>query len=119
MERYEVRLRKPSLKRLRAKAFKCTDVLLAVRYRIIVLSAQGWSRPQIAAAVGWNVASITAIRKRFLAHGESGLLDRREDNGPCKVTDHYAASCGFSHAIARRTGAIGDRRGRCGCSSRR
>lgn len=92
MERYEVRLRKPTLKRLRALASKCTDVLPAARYRIIVLSAEGWSRPRIAAAVGWNVASITAVRKRWLAEGEAGLIDKREDNGPCKVTDHYAAT---------------------------
>jgi transposase len=91
MERHEVRLSKPSLKRLRAKASKCTDVQLLARYRIIVLSAEGWSRPRIAAAVGWNVASITQVRKRWLSEGEAGLIDKREDNGPCKVTDHYAA----------------------------
>jgi hypothetical protein len=39
MERYEVRLRTPALKRLRAKACQCTDVRLATRYRIVVLSA--------------------------------------------------------------------------------
>ena len=92
MERYEVRLSKPRLKRLRAKASKCIDARLAVRYRIVVLSAQGWSRPQIAAAVGWNVATISAVRKCWLAEGEAGLIDKREDNGPCKVTDHYAAT---------------------------
>ena len=92
MERYEVRLRKPSLKRLRAKACKCTDVRLSARYRIVVLSAEGWSRPRIAKAVGWNVATITGIRKRWLTEGEAGLIDKREDNGPCKVTDRYAAT---------------------------
>lgn len=92
MERYEIRLRKPSLKRLRAKACKCTDALLATRYRIVALSAEGWSRPRIAQAVGWNMASITGVRKRWLAHGEAGLIDKREDNGPCKVTDHYAST---------------------------
>lgn len=91
MERHEVRLSRPSLKRLRAKAGKCTDVRLSARYRIIVLSAEGWSRPRIAAAVGWNVASITEVRKRWLREGEAGLIDKREDNGPCKVTDCYAA----------------------------
>jgi transposase len=91
MERQDVRLKRPALKRLRAKACKCTEVRLATRYRIVVLSAQGWSRPQIAAAVGWNIATISAVRKRWLAAGEAGLIDRREDNGPCKVTDHYAA----------------------------
>ena len=92
MERHEIRLRKPSLRRLRARAGKCTDVLPAARYRIVVLSAQGWSRPEIAAAVGWNLASITRVRKRWLARGEAGLIDGREDNGPSKVTDHYAAT---------------------------
>lgn len=91
MERHEVRLSKPSLQRLRAKATKCTDNRLIARYRIIVLSAQGWSRPRIAAAVGWNVASITKVRKRWLRDGEAGLIDKHEDNGPCKVTDDYAA----------------------------
>lgn len=91
MERHEIRLSKPSLKRLRARASKCTDVLLAARYRIIALSAEGWSRPRIAAALGWNVASISQVRKRWLREGEAGLIDKREDNGPCKVTDHYAA----------------------------
>ena len=92
MERYEVRLSKSSLKRLRAKACQCTDLLLATRYRIVMLSARGWSRPQIAAAVGWNVATISAVRKCWLAQGEAGPIDKREDNGPCKVTDHYAAT---------------------------
>jgi transposase len=90
MERHEIRLSRPSLRRLRAKASKCTDLLLAARYRIVVLSAQGWSRPRIAEAVGWNVATISAVRKRWLADGEAGLIDRREDNGPCKVTDVYS-----------------------------
>ena len=92
MERYEVRLRKPTLKRLRARAAKCADVRLATRYRIVVLSAEGWSRPQIAKAIGWNVSSITDIRKRWAREGEAGLIDKREDNGPCKVTGHYAAT---------------------------
>jgi putative transposase len=67
-------------------------VLLATRYRIVMLSARGWSRPEIAAAVGWNVATISAVRRRWLAEGGAGLIDKREDNGPCKVTDHYAAT---------------------------
>lgn len=92
MERYEVRLRGPTLNRLQAKACKCTDVRLATRLRIVVLSARGWTRPRIAEAVGWNVASITEVRKRWLREGEAGLIDKREDNGPCKVTDHYAAT---------------------------
>lgn len=92
MERHEIRLSKPSLKRLRAKACECTDVRLATRYRIVVLSAEGWSRPRIAAAVGWNVSSITEVRKRWLREGEAGLIDKREDNGPCKVTEHYSAT---------------------------
>lgn len=92
MERYEVRLRKPALKRLWARACKCTDAGLATRYRIVVLSAQGWSRPEIAAALGRNPATISGVRRRWLAEGEAGLIDKREDNGPCKVTDHYAST---------------------------
>lgn len=108
MERYEVRLRKPSLKRLEAKACKCTDVQLRTRYRIVVLSAEGWSRREIAAAVGWNVSSITGVRKRWLARGEAGLIDRREDNGPCQVTDHYAATLRIA-PMPRRGPAFGSR----------
>lgn len=91
MERHEVRLSKPALRRLRTKASKCTDVLLATRYRVIALSAQGWSRPRIADALGWNITTVSKVRKRWLRDGEAGLIDRREDNGPSKVTDHYAA----------------------------
>lgn len=92
MERQRIRLSKPALRRLRAKAAKCTDILLAMRYRIIVLSAEGWSRPRIAAATGWHVSTISCVRKRWMQHGEAGLIDGREDNGPSKVDDHYAAT---------------------------
>lgn len=91
MEQHEVRLCKPALRRMQAKASKCTDLLLATRYRIVVLSAQGWSRARIAAATGWHVSTISDVRGRWLRDGEAGLIDGREDNGPCKITEDYAA----------------------------
>lgn len=94
MERYEVRLTKAALRRLRVKARKCTDPLLAARYRIVVLSAEGWRRRDIAKAVGWHVSTISDLRRRWVTDGEAGLIDGREDNGPRKVDGDYAAQLG-------------------------
>jgi transposase len=75
--------------RLLRLARRCRDAELRVRYMIVIHSAQGWSIARIARALGCSQATVSRTRRRWLAAGEAGLIDRREDNGEAKVDEMY------------------------------
>lgn len=71
--------------RLWAAAGACTDAALRTRYLIVIHSADGWTRPEIATALQCSVSLVSRVRQRWV----EGLIDRREDNGDPKVTEAY------------------------------
>ena len=73
-------------------ASQCSDASLKTRYQIILHSADRWDRPQIAQSLHCSVSLVSRVRKRWLEEGESGLIDRREDNGPRKTDERYLAT---------------------------
>ena len=85
-------LRRSQQGRLLRIARKTRDAPLRIRYMIVLHTAKGKSQSQIADMLGTSVSHVKRTRTRWRQHGEVGLIDRREDNGPsAKADDAYAA----------------------------
>jgi transposase len=65
------------------------DADTRVRYRIVLLSVQGWSGERIAKAQGCSKSTVSRTLSRWRLYGEAGLIDRREDNGQAKADGLY------------------------------
>jgi len=77
---------KMELRRLRRAT---RDAGLAMRCQMMLHAGKGRSSRQIAEAVGCHRSWVSRVLGRFEAEGIVGLLDRREDNGPAKLTGEY------------------------------
>jgi len=76
--------------KLQKVAKRCKDADTRTRYRIVLLSDQGWSGRRIAKALGCCPATVSRTLGRWELYGEAGLIDRREDNGRAKADELYA-----------------------------
>jgi transposase len=63
---------------------------MRIRYRIVLLSAEGLSGRRISKALGCAASTVSRTLERFERYGQAGLIDRREDNGPTKADTLYA-----------------------------
>ena len=77
-------------KKLERTARKCKDADTRTRYLIVLRSAGGWSGKRIAKALGCSPSTVSRTLARWSAYGESGLVDRREDNGQTKADGLFA-----------------------------
>jgi transposase len=59
---------------------------------IVIHTAAGKTQKQIATELGTSVSTVKRTRARWRDFGESGLMDRREDNGTAKADESYAAT---------------------------
>src|SRR5437763_56099 len=92
MQRTAIERSRPRRRRLLRAARETPDANLRTRYMIVIHSAAGKSQRQIGAMLGCSVSTVKRTRGRFREHGEAGLTDRREDNGPpAKADEAYAA----------------------------
>lgn len=66
------------------------DANTRIRYRIVLLTADGWSGKRIARALGCAAATVSRTLLRWQCYGEAGLIDGREDNGNAKADEWYA-----------------------------
>jgi transposase len=64
---------------------KTRDAALRTRIQIVLLYAAGRGSPTIAAALHCAPATAVRVAQRFLAEGEAGLQDGRQDNGQPKT----------------------------------
>jgi transposase len=76
--------------KLQRDAKRCKDAEPRIRYRIVLLSDQGWSGKHIAKALGCSPSTVSRTLWRWELYGQAGLIDRREDNGQTKADDLYA-----------------------------
>ena len=74
---------------LRRRAQKTRDAALCKRYLIVVLLAEGHSSVAIQRHLKVARAHVSRTAHRYLAEGEAGLLDRREENGARKVDEKF------------------------------
>jgi transposase len=79
------KLRLSVKERLRKNLRRCRDAALKTRYLIILNLSAGRTPPVIAAVLQVHRDTVYRVAKRFRAHGEFGLLDRRAGNGPGKL----------------------------------
>ncbi|HJU29069.1 MAG TPA: IS630 family transposase [Candidatus Binataceae bacterium] len=96
MQRTAIVLSRPQRRRLLRDARKSSDAALRTRYMIVLHTAAGKSQSQIAAMLGCSVSTVKRTRSRWRDHGQSGLIDRREDAGsPAKADEAYAGDLLF------------------------
>lgn len=60
-----------------------------VRAKIVISLVQQRTAQQIHAGGLCSVSQVYRVATRFVEEGPSGIADRREDNGDCKVTEEY------------------------------
>jgi transposase len=60
-----------------------------IRYQIIYALVQHQAPSQVAKILNCSLSLVYKVAHRFLQDGESGLVDRREDNGPEPVPWHF------------------------------
>jgi transposase len=84
-----IKLSRQSKRRLRRTINKIKDTRMRTRYLIILQTAEGYGRRTIARMLACPSSTVDAVRRRFIEEGESGLIDRRGDNGNAKVDDDY------------------------------
>lgn len=89
MEGIMPRLRRPSKERLLKNMRTCRDAKLKTRYLIVVNLVHGRTADETASAVGVDRSTVYRVAQRFRDCGESGLVDRRKENGERKLGEWY------------------------------
>jgi len=89
MERIVIKLTRQVKRHFRRTIKKIKDARLKTRYLIILHTADGRSRRNIAKMLLCSASTVDRVRRRFGEEGELGLIDRRGDNGPAKVNEDY------------------------------
>jgi transposase len=78
-------LRWSDKERIRRHLRECRNAALRTRYLIIVNLLHGRSVPETMLALQVGRSTVYKVAKRFRDYGETGLVDRREDNGRRKL----------------------------------
>ena len=89
MERIVIKLTRQVKRHLRRTVNKIKDAELKTRYLIILHTAEGHSRREIAKMLLCSASTVDRVRRRFREEAEQGLIDRRGDNGPAKINEDY------------------------------
>ncbi len=84
-------LTKSEQRELNSEAMSSSDVGWRMRCKIIRNLVRGEGVAIIARILGCSRSQVYRVAKRFVADGVDGLVDRREDNGPCKTDDVYVS----------------------------
>jgi len=71
---------------------RCRVAAVRIRYLIVLNLLNGRSAYQTAEVLGVHNTTVYRVARRFHDHGEAGLWDAREDNGPTKLDDNYLAA---------------------------
>lgn len=76
-------------RKLRCWAMTSRDADFRLRCKIVLNLVRGESTQRISDLLGCSVSQVYRVAQRFVAEGEIGLADRREDNGERKVDESY------------------------------
>ena len=76
-------------RRLLERARSCKDGRLKTRYQILLNIAEGRSVNDVAKALSVSESTVRRVVDRFETDGETGLVDRREENGDLKLDEEY------------------------------
>jgi len=80
MQRIVIRLSRQVKRQFRRTISRIKDAKLKTRYLIILHTAQGYSRRQIAKMLLCSSSTVDRIRRRFVEEGELGLVNHRGDS---------------------------------------
>lgn len=83
------KMRRPEKRRLKKRTRKIADGQMKTRYLIVINLAEGRGATDTASALGVSRSTVYRVARRYRACGEAGLIDRREDNGPKKLSVEY------------------------------
>jgi len=83
------RLSKRERQVLRSFARRSPDAGIRCRAKIVLSLVQGRSAQEIHSGGLCSVSQVYRVAERFIQEGLPSLADRREDNGPLKVTEEY------------------------------
>jgi transposase len=76
-------------KELRRLAMRAKDAGMRCRCKAVLGLVQGRTPSMIAQGGLCAKSQVYRVAQRFIAQGLTGLADRREDNGECKITEAY------------------------------
>lgn len=85
--RMDRRARRRLLKRMR----KCREAPMRTRYLIILTLAEGHSPTETTRRIKVSRSTVYRVAERYRQAEESGLVDRREENGEPKLEEDYLA----------------------------
>jgi transposase len=71
---------------------RCQNSQLRIRYLIILSCAEGTSPSKVADQLKVSRSTVYRVAGRFRKCGESGLADRREDNGERKIDEGFLST---------------------------
>lgn len=89
MERIVIKLTRQVKRHFRRTISKTKDAKLRTRYLIILPTAGGHSRRNIAKMLLCFPSTVDRVRRRFHGERELTLIDRRGDNGHAKISEDY------------------------------
>jgi len=70
----------------------CRGAAVRIRHLIVINLLNGRSAYETAEVLGVHSTTVYRVARRFREHGEWGLWDAREDNGPTKLDDDYLSA---------------------------
>ena len=83
------RISRPEKRRLKKRIRNIADGPMKTRYLIVINLAEGRGATDTASALNVSRSTVYRVAERYRESGESGLIDRREDNGSRKLNDDY------------------------------
>lgn len=90
-------------RQLNSDAMNSSNVGWRLRCKIIRHLVRGEGVTVIARIRGCSRSQVYRAEKRFVSGGVGGLLDRREDSGPCKMDDVFFALFALQSVNHRRS----------------
>lgn len=78
-------------KLIRLSAMHSNHANFRMRCKIILNLVRGEHAERIRKILGCSLSQVYRVARRFVEEGETGLADRREDNGEAKVDEAYQA----------------------------
>ena len=88
-----------------------TAQALALRARIVLRCAQGFSNGAVAAQLGVHAATVGKWRRRFVAEGLDGLLDEPRPGAPRQISDEQVEELAELDCAVAAVELVGDTAG--------
>jgi len=92
MEGIVSRLSRRDKRKLVQHMRRCQNGQMRIRYLIVLSCAEGTPPSEVAKQLKVSRSTVYRVAERFNEFGETGLADRREDNGERKIDEEFLSS---------------------------